>query len=485
MKKHGIVLVGLGPGNVDLVTKAAWEYLHSCDEIYVRTIHHPVATLLAERMKVHSFDYLYDQEETFELVYARIIEEILALGERPEGVAYALPGHPLIAEATSAEILRRAKELGLPVTLLPGLSFIEPLCEALEIDLLPHTAILDAFEIALAHVPPFPPSAPAIIAQIYSREMAAEIKLTLTSIYPDEHRVALVHAAGTDQQRVEHLALYEIDRSVQVGTMTSLYVPPLAKGTSFEEFQELIAHLRAPDGCPWDRKQTHQSLRTHLLEETYELLSAIDGENFTAMQEELGDVLLQVVLHAQIAWEEGEFNINSVLEQIYAKIVRRHPHVFGGMKIEDAEHVLENWERLKAEERNQHGEAKGGLLDGIPATLPALAQALEIQRRVARVGFDWEDVHSVMEKLVEELGELERASSAPHMQEEFGDVLFSLVNLGRWHHLDAESALRGANERFRQRFKYIEMAAAQRGKSLSEMPLEEMEALWQEAKALK
>ncbi len=484
MEGRGIVLLGLGPGEVDLATKAAWEYLQTCDEIYVRTAHHPVVAYCAQKLRVHSFDHLYEREQTFESVYTHIVEEILRLGERPQGVVYALPGHPLIAEATSPEIMRRAKEAHLPVTLLPGLSFIEPVCEALGIDLLPNTAILDAFEIASRHVPPFPPSAPAIIAQVYSRAIAADVKLTLTSVYPDEHRVALVHAAGTRQQKVEQMALYEIDRNLQMGVMTTLYLPPLSKGTSFEEFQELIAHLRAPDGCPWDREQTHQSLRAHLLEETYELLGALDREDAQAMQEELGDVLLQVLLHAQIAWEEGDFNINSVLEQVHRKIVRRHPHVFGELVLTDADRVLENWERLKAEERHQQGESKSGLLDGIAATLPALAQALEIQKRVARVGFDWEDVHSVLGKLVEELSELERADSPHRLEEEFGDVLFSLVNLARWYHLDAESALRGANERFRRRFKHIETAAAQQGKLLSEMSSEEMETLWRESKAL-
>jgi tetrapyrrole methylase family protein/MazG family protein len=176
---------------------------------------------------------------------------------------------------------------------------------------------VDAFELANAHVPPFPPGVPAIIAQIHSAAMASEVKLTLAAVYPDEHPVHLVHGAGTPGQQVEELELFEIDRSPHLGLLSALYVPPLDRATSFEAFQEIIAHLRAPDGCPWDREQTHQSLRPHLLEETYEVLAALDEDDTRALQEELGDLLLQIIMHAQIASEYGEFNMGDVLRGIH------------------------------------------------------------------------------------------------------------------------------------------------------------------------
>ena len=312
-----------------------------------------------------------------------------------------------------------------------GLSFLEPLFTALGIDPFPSVALVDALEVAAAHVPPFPPSVPAVIAQIHSKMVAADVKLTLNALYPDEHPVFLVHAAGTHNELVEHLALYEIDRSPHIGLLTVLYVPPLAPSTSFESFQEVMAHLRAPDGCPWDQEQTHQSLRASLLEETYELLEALDAEDAQGMQEELGDLLLQVVMHSQIASEEGDFNMADVLHGINSKIVRRHPHVFGDLEVEGVEGVLKNWEALKAGERAANNQVEKSLLDGVALALPALVQADQYQQRAARVGFDWPDVQGVLDKLEEELGEVHAAQDAEQRANEIGDLLFAVANLAR------------------------------------------------------
>jgi tetrapyrrole methylase family protein/MazG family protein len=301
-------------------------------------------------------------------------------------------------------------------------------------------------------------------------------------VYPDEHPVKLVHSAGTEMQKVEDLALYEIDRSPRTGLLTVLYLPPLSPGASFEAFQELIAHLRAPEGCPWDREQTHQSLRTELLEETYEVLAALDADDPQAMQEELGDLLLQIVLHAQIAAEYGEFSMADVLQGIHGKIVHRHPHVFGDLEVKDTEGLLVNWERLKAEERLANGKAEASLLDGVPLSLPALAQAERYQKRAARVGFDWPDVQGVLDKLDEELGEVHNAEPGQARASEIGDLLFAVANLARWYKVEPESALREANARFRRRFASIESAARAQGRSAAELSLEELDAFWQEAK---
>jgi tetrapyrrole methylase family protein/MazG family protein len=397
----GIILLGLGPGDPDLLTRQAWRLLESRSEIYLRTRQHPAVAGLPSGLQIHSFDDLYDQGEHFEAVYEAIVTQVLELGKRPEGVIYAMPGHPFVAEATAPEIARRARAAGLPVQVIAGLSFFEPVVSALGLDLFPHTALVDAYELASAHVPPFPPNAPALIAQLHSAALASEVKLTLGAVYPDEHPVRLVHAAGTPAQQVESLALYEIDRSPHLGLLSTLYVPPLGEATSFEAFQEIIAHLRAPDGCPWDKEQTHQSLRPHLLEETYEVLAALDEDNPAAMQEEFGDLLLQIVLHAQIASEYGEFNMAGVLRGIHSKIVYRHPHVFGDVKLKDTAGVLVNWERLKAAERAENGKAEAGLLDGVLSTLPALAQAEQFQMRAARVGFDWPNIRGVADKVEE------------------------------------------------------------------------------------
>jgi tetrapyrrole methylase family protein / MazG family protein len=482
MNRSGIILLGLGPGNPQLLTRQAWEILESIPEIYLRTGQHPVVSGFPSSLKIHSFDHLYESGLSFDDVYESIIEQVTTLGRRPQGVVYAVPGHPFIAEATAPEIARRAGAENIHVQVVEGLSFLEPVLSALGVDPLPHTTIIDAFEFIKAHVPFFPTDAPAIVAQIHSKALASNVKLTLMESYPDDHPIHLVHRAGTSDVLVEQLPLYEIDRSKHIGLLTTLYLPPLVKGTSFESFQEVIAHLRAPDGCPWDREQTHQTLRPHLLEETYEVLSALDANDPRSLCEELGDLLLQIVLHTQVAMDEGTFCMPDVIYGIYSKIVNRHPHVFGDVDLADAESVLRNWEHLKAVERKNSGRGEASLLDGIAPALPALSQAQTYQKRAARVGFDWKDIGGVLDKIVEEVEEVRTAENAQARASELGDLFFALVNLSRWFNVDAESALRESNIRFRERFGYVENAAREQNRSLADLSLDEMESLWQTSK---
>ncbi len=479
-----ITILGLGPGDPKLLTRQVWELLGQVNEIYVRTQRHPALAGLPAHLQIHSFDYLYNRASSFESVYQQITEQVVQLGKRSQGVVYAVPGHPFVAEATTPAILSLARQEGLSVQVLDGISFIEPILTALEIDPLPNLLILDALEIAASHVPQFPPHVPVLVAQLYSRQVAADVKLTLMEVYPPHHPVRLVHQAGTASMKVEAVDLYEIDRSFSIDWMTSLYLPSLPRQTSFEAFQEVVAHLRSPEGCPWDREQDHQTLKPFLLEEAYELVEAIDREDMRAMQEELGDLLLQVVLHAQIANEEGDFGMKDVLSGIHRKLVNRHPHVFGELSVKDSGEVLRNWEKLKAAERLENGEGQKGLLDGIPRALPALSQAQEIQRRAARVGFDWPEIEGVLQKVEEELHELVAAKGTKDQTDEYGDLLFSMVNLARWLKIDAESALRQANQRFRRRFAHIEQRVKEQERSLGDLTLEEMDALWNEAKRL-
>ncbi len=478
----GITLLGLGPGDPAKLTREAWDVLSSVDEIWLRTTQHPIVAGLPDTLRVHSFDDLYAGGDSFEEVYSAIVEKVLELGERPEGVVYAVPGDPFLAEATCPVIAQRAQSAGLPMNIVNGLSFLEPVFAALGLDPYPRLTLMDALELSQAHMPAFPPDMPVLVAQIYSRMVAAEVKMTLNAIYPDEHPVRLVHAAGTTDEYIEDLPLYKIDRSTRIGLLTVLYVPSLGEGTSFEAFQEIIAHLRAPDGCPWDKEQTHQSLRAHLLEEAYETLAALDSEEPQKMAEEFGDLLLQIVLNAQIANEEGEFSMSDVIKGIYDKIIRRHPHVFGEVIVDGVGGVLKNWEKLKADERADSSEPEKGLLGGVPLALPALIQAQEYQDRVARVGFDWTEIEGVLEKVAEEIQEVRDAEDEEELAGEVGDLFFALVNLARWKKIDAESALRGTNARFRQRFAYVEAGAKKQARNISDMTLDEMEALWQDAK---
>ena len=354
-------------------------------------------------------------------------------------------------------------------------SLIAQTFEALRIPPPPKLILLEARTLSSAHVPPYPPDVPALLVGIESRELALHLKNVLLTTYSKEH---VVHIVADGTKKEERLGEFNAD---DFSESTSLYIPPLGEGTSFESFAEIVAHLRAPNGCPWDREQTHESLRKHLLEEAYEALSAIDAGDFKDMREEFGDLLLQIVLQSQIANEEGQFNVNQVIQGIHSKIVRRHPHVFGELELEGVQGVLANWERLKEKERGEKKEGKG-LLDGVPAALPALSQAQEYQDRAARVGFDWPEIEGVLEKIAEEVEEVKRATDEEQLAAEIGDLLFALVNLARWKKVDAESALRGTNMKFKKRFAYVEQGAKQQGKNLSDMTLEEMDALWNEGK---
>lgn len=484
-KMNGIVLMGLGPGAPQQLTRQAWDWLQTVPELYLRTSHHPTVAGFPPQLKLHSFDDLYEDGESFEAVYEQIIQRVIELGQREGGVTYAVPGSPFVAEATCPEIQRRARALGLPVRVIEGISFLEPTFTALGLDPYPGMVLVDALDLAEAHSPSFAPTSPALVAQIYSRLVAADVKLTLMNTYPDTHPVRLVHAAGSPDELVEDLPLYEIDRSRNLGLLSSLYVPPLSPDSSLEAFQEVVAHLRAPDGCPWDREQTHQTLRVNLLEETYEALEAMDENNPQAMCEELGDLMLQIVLNAQIAVEEGEFTLADVLQGINQKIVRRHPHVFGEVEVDGVQGVIQNWEKLKAEERKSKGQEKvKGMLDGVPKTLPALNQAQEVQERARRVGFDWKELAPVLAKVQEELEEVRTAPDDASRAKELGDLLFAVVNVVRWYKVDAETALRETTFRFRRRFSHIEKRAREQNRAVSDLSFEEMDNLWEEAKTL-
>jgi tetrapyrrole methylase family protein/MazG family protein len=482
MKHADILLLGLGPGNPNALTKEAWQVLNNSSEIWLRTRKHPTVKSFPENLHVHSFDDVYERENSFEEVYEQIVSRVLKLGEREQGVLYAVPGHPYVAETTCPRIASLARERGMNVRIVEGLSFIEPVLTALNMDIFPQTTLVDAMDLAEAQFPEFPPHSPAIVTQIYSRDIASQVKLTLSALYPDEHEVHLVHSAGMLEQRVESIPLYAIDRSPYINLLTALYVPPLGAATSFEEFENLIARLRAPDGCPWDREQTHKSLRSSLLEETYEILAAIDADDTPSMCEELGDLLLLIVMHVQIAAEFGEFNMAEVLNGIHTKIVHRHPHVFAKQEVKDDREILENWERLKEEERAASGKEKQGLLEGINLALPALVQAYQYQARAAHIGFDWTDLQGVWDKVNEEIDEVLSAEDQENRSNEVGDLLFAIVNLARWYKVDPESALREASARFKKRFSLIETYARSRNLHLADLSLDEMEALWQEAK---
>jgi tetrapyrrole methylase family protein/MazG family protein len=306
----------------------------------------------------------------------------------------------------------------------------------------------------------------------------------LRRLYPADHPVGRFGAA-------ESLTIGELTAEALGGP---LYLAPVARDAAFTSPWAMpwISHrLRLPDGCPWDREQTHESLRNHLLEEAYEVYDALADGATPALAEELGDLLLQVILHAQLAAEAGVFDLTDVEATLSAKIVRRHPHVFGDAEARTASDVNRQWERIKADERKAAGEATGaaadesprkGALDGVSRSLPALAASQEMQDRAAHIGYEWPSVEGVLDKVHEEVAELRAAATPAEQTEEYGDLLFVLVNVARWQGIEAEAALRNANDKFRRRFASVERQAFEGGVALKDLSFEQLDALWDAAK---
>ncbi len=483
-----ITIVGLGPGNPELITRAAERALREAPRLFLRTERHPGVRELLDGRSYESFDVLYDTLDSFDAVYAAICERLLAAERQHGAIVYAVPGDPLLAEATVRRLLAAAGEGGPAVQTIPGLSFLEPVCHALALDpLAAGLQLLDALEPGAVE-----PARPALFAQVHGRRVASHLKLALLELYPPGHEVALVSAAGiAGEERVLRLSLAELDRGDHAGHLSSLFVPALTleeNRRSWSGFRGIVHRLYAPGGCPWDREQTHASLKHHLLEEAYEVLQALDEEDPRALAEELGDLLLQIGLHTEIADEAGEFGYGDLFEAITSKLLRRHPHVFGDVTAGSADEVMANWQRIKAAEkaekaRNGAGEQEPeSILAGVPRAMPSLAYAQAVQDRAAAVGFDWPRVDDVIEKLVEEVAELRRAESHAERLDEFGDVVFVLANLARWLKIDAEEAGRRAGQKFFRRFAAVERLARQAGRDLNQMTLAEMDSLWDRVK---
>ena len=476
----GITVVGLGPGNARFLTRAAWDILSQADTVYCRTARHPAVADLPASVVHHSFDAIYDSADSFETVYDSIVAKLLQLAQTGD-VVYAVPGHPFVGESTVTKLVMQAEAAGVPVEIVAGLSFVEPCLTAVQQDGMDGVQIFDAIELTQYHYPPVNPDFPVLLGQVYSRMLANELKLVLTAVYPDEHPVTLIHQAGDDNQVIERIPLYAIDRSDQVNHLTSLFVPPLPNLSTLSSLAETVAILRSPGGCPWDQEQTPQSLRSGFLEEASEVLAALDAEDSAGIQEELGDVLYHLVMQAQMASEGEEFRLTDVIAGIDAKLKYRHPHVWGDWQVGDSAEVVQNWELLKAAEKAERSEVS--LVDNVPHALPALARSQKLQARVHKVGFDWPTIAGVYEKLQEEVLELQEANSIEHRTEELGDLLFVTVNLAKWLDIDAETALRESNLKFSQRFKALEKLAKSRQLALPDMDTDALEALWQEVKS--
>lgn len=476
-----IKVVGMGPGDFGSMTVKVWETIQTAEHLILRTAIHPTTKEMARRgISFLSYDEQYEKAENFESLYSFIADDLISRAKSGEDIVYAVPGSPLVAERTVVLLRERAKKENVQLNVLPGMSFTEVLCARLGLDPVEGLLIMDAAD--LDRLPMDWPTG-LIVTQVYSPVVASEAKLALMEFLPDDYEIIAAQHIGLPEESVRRLPLYMLDRQPDIDYLTSFYIPPLPQSARFDfsPLVDIMRQLRAPGGCPWDRVQTPESLRKHVLEEAYEVVEAIDLKDAHLLAEELGDLLLQIVFQARIAEEAGIFSMQDVIDGITEKLVRRHPHIFGDVQVSDAAAVLVNWEAIKRKEKPE----RKSRLDGVPKDLPALMAAAKMQGKAADVGFDWDDIAPVIEKCREEWRELFAAveeKEAEHIEEEIGDLLFAIVNLSRFLKVNGELALLAANRKFKRRFHFVEEKVESLGGDWNNFSLNELDKFWNEAK---
>lgn len=503
-----IIVVGLGPGAAGNLSLETMTLLSGNAKVILRTVVHPTVAEL-EKRQIHftSCDDFYEQGQSFEEVYNKITSYVLEQAAAGD-VVYAVPGSPLVAERTVVLLREQGRQQGIEVIIKPAMSFLDLAYVELGIDPIAGLRIIDAqdFE-ALGDAGNYP----LMVTQVYSRLVASDLKLALMDALDDDYEIYFLRNLGLPDEECRPLKLYELDRQANIDHLTSIFVPPLTEkaalpaaeiskqaadltneaddiaGESYyddvdiQPLVDVMKVLREPGGCPWDREQTHASIRGNMIEEVYEFLEAVDNDDTDGMREELGDVLMQVVFHARMAEEAGRFDLQDVIDEVTDKLIRRHPHVFGDVTVENSAEVLQNWDQIKKQEKTERTH----VLDGIAQGLPALLRAYKLQGKAAKVGFDWQDKAAVWAKVEEEIAELQEALQAGAHQAaeaELGDLLFAIVNYARHNKIEPETALNGTNNRFAKRFAYVEKQVQASKRNWQDFTLEELDAFWKEAK---
>lgn len=473
-----VVIVGLGPGDERYVTADTLAAIERVPVRFVRTTRHPSASIVGE---ASSFDDVYEVADTFADVYATIADRLVAAAAEHGEVLYAVPGSPLVLERSVRRLLDDPR---IECTVLPAMSFLDVVWARLGIDPIEAgVRLVDGHEFATAAAGY---GGAMLLSHTHANWVLSDIKLAAESATGDEP-VVILQRLGTDDESIVRTTWAELDRSVEADHLTCVYVPSLGApvGAELVRFHQLARTLR--EQCPWDQEQTHHSLIRYLLEETYEVVDALqaldpdDPATDEALIEELGDLLYQIEFHATIAEQEGRFTIADVAQGVHDKLVRRHPHVFGEVAVDDADHVVRNWDAIKREEKQ-----RTSVFDGIPTSQPSLGYAFAVQRKAAKVGFDWPDVHGALPKIAEETAEALEAHESgdeAHTEDEVGDLLFAVVNVARHLGVEPESALRAATQKFRTRFEGVERLARERGVDLHASDLATLDALWDEVKA--
>lgn len=472
-----IYVIGMGPGSVDCLTKGALDRIHSGKPNYLRTESHPtVQYFIDSGIAFETFDHFYEKATDFSTLYADIAQTLIAAAEEHGEINYYVPGNAMVAEKSVVELLNRSND----IEIISGMSFIEPIIELMKSDIVNGLKIVNGEELTMRDVDVH---CDIIITQVYNERILSRAKLELSEVYGDEYRIFLIHSAGIPgDEKIIEIPIYELDRVPFVGSLSTIFVPKIEKCDKkifdFNDILCIMEVLRGVDGCPWDIQQSHESLRTPMIEEAYEAVQAINDDDMDSLYEELGDVLLQVVFHSQIAREDGDFNIYSVTSALAKKMIYRHPHVFGTLHSSNVDAVFYNWDRLKYEKRGIHTLSEK-LAD--MRGLPALLAGFKMQKKASLAGLNLGDCHFASERLSKQLDDLKvkiANGCDVSLESEVGELLFSMVGLCRFLEVDPEVALGASLERFKRQISTLEQQLYDTGRSFEDLTEEELAFLW-------
>jgi len=480
-----ITIVGLGPGRTDHMTVGAYRALfESTGKKVFRTLQHPVAKeAVKAEIPLESFDDLYEAADSMADVEHEIYQKLVKMSEVEEKLFYFVPGHPIFGENVVKMLTSSGLRDKIRLEFLGGISQIDAVMTVISQDFSSGCQIVEASA--------FDPRTidfqqGLLITNIDDQGLLSDLEIVLSESYGDEQEVFVVSHPMDSNESVTRIPLMELNQA-ECSHLTSVYIPKIDRQNryTYRDLIAIIERLRSPGGCPWDREQTHESLRANLLEEAYEVIEAINQQDDANLEEELGDLLLQIVFHGLIAEEDGYFSLLDVTTGVCEKMIRRHPHVFAEESIATADGVVRRWEEIKQQEKGQKVQSQR--MKELPEALPMLVRSRKVQKKAAEVGFDWPDVTGAMEKLHEELQEFQEAvrlNRQDEMELEFGDLLFAIVNVSRFYKIHPELALKRATDKFIRRFSWMEKEASNQGLEFDALGLEALDALWNQSKQM-
>jgi len=472
-----VQIIGLGAGNKEDLTLKAYKALTENIPTFARTDRHPIIQELKQELGIISFDDYFEKYDSFDEVYEKITEQVVELSKQHKKINYCTAGSPYYGDIVTKKLLNEYKDK-INIIIIDGMSFLDKCIKLSGFSDYKSIAVLDCLE---ADEFSFDVNFFNIVTQVYDSEIASQLKLNLMEIYPDTVNVLKIDVL---EENVKEMPLFLLDQEKKYGFSTYFCIMPIEISNNtvynINNLCRIVRLLRGPDGCPWDKKQTHNSIRQNVIEEAYEVVDAIDNDDMDNLVEELGDLLLQVVFHAELGSDEGYFNLNDVVTNVCNKMYSRHPHVFGNLKANNVNEALQSWESSKQKEKNLNNYTDN--LKNVPKALSTLSRSYKIQKRAAEVGFDWPDENGAILKVKEELFEFIEEYNKDDfnkMEEEFGDLLFALVNFARFMKINPDVALNRTINKFINRFEYIEKHST---KDLKQMTLKEMDELWEESK---